>query len=80
VAARGLTNSAGYQIKGVIENNSGTTTLVGSATTTTLGEDVASWNAIASASNTNSALVINVTGDASTNRWVATVRTTEVKF
>jgi len=80
VVARGGTNSAGYQVKGVIENNSGTTALVGSATTTTLGEDVSSWNATALADNTFDALVISVTGDASTNRWVATVRTTEVKF
>ena len=80
VVARGGTNSAGYQVKGVIENNSGTTALVGSATTTTLGEDISSWNATALADNTFDALVISVTNDASTNRWVATVRTTEVKF
>jgi hypothetical protein len=71
--------SAGYQIKGLIENVNGTTAFVGSPTVTVLGEDVAAWSAVAAADNTNDGLVILVTGAASTNiRWVASVRTVEV--
>ena len=66
-------NSAGYKITGVIKNGSGVTALVGSATTTVIAEDVGSWDAVASADNTNDALAIKVTGDNSTIRWVATV-------
>ena len=80
VAARGSTNSAGYEIKGVIRNNSGTTSLVGSAPTTTLGEDVAAWNVVASADDANDALVIKATVNTTNSvHWVATVHTTEVK-
>jgi hypothetical protein len=80
VVARGTTggNTAGYQVAGVIENNGGTTSLVGSASKTVLGEDVPAWDITVSADDTNDALVINATGDNSTIRWVATVRTAEV--
>ena len=64
---------------GVIENVSGTTALVGTLTKITLGEDAPAWDANAEADNTNDALVIKVSGAASTTiRWVATVRTAEV--
>ncbi len=74
-------NSAAYQIRGAIKNNSGTTSIVGSPTFTLLAEDVASWDASAVADNANDALVVKVTGAAATSiRWVATVRTSEVTF
>jgi hypothetical protein len=74
-------SSAGYKIEGVIQNNSGTTSIVGTAPTTVLAEAVAAWDAVVQADNTNDALVLKVTGAASTNiRWVATVRTTEVSY
>jgi hypothetical protein len=80
VSARSSTgNSAGYRILGVIENNGGTTAIVGSAPTTTIAEDISTWDVAVSADNTADALVIKVTGDATNVRWVATVRTTEVK-
>lgn len=80
IAARSTTgSSAGYQIYGVIENVSGTTALIGAITKTVLGEDVAAWDATTEADDTNDALVIKVTGAASTTiRWVTTVRTAEV--
>jgi hypothetical protein len=80
VVARSTTggNTAGYQVLGVIENNGGTTSLVGSASKTVLGEDVPAWDITVSADDTNDALVIKATGDNSTIRWVATVRTAEV--
>jgi hypothetical protein len=72
-------DSAHYQIVGGIKNDSGTTVFVGTPVKTVLGEDVAGWDVTVSADDTNDALVIKVTGDSSTIRWVATVRTVEVK-
>ena len=71
--------SAGYQIRGLIENNAGTITVVRTATPIT--EDDATWNADVDPtdSNTYDALVIKVTGaPTATVRWVASVRTAEV--
>lgn len=67
--------SAGWEIKGVIDNNAGTTALVGSATVTALGDDSSgTWLVSVEADNTNDALVIKVTGEAGkTIRWGATV-------
>jgi hypothetical protein len=66
--------SAGYKIEGVIDNNAGTTALVGTPTVTVLGEDTAAWDVVAEADNTNDALVFKVTGEASkTIRWGAVV-------
>ncbi len=74
-------NSAGYQIRGVIKNNAGTTALVGTPNLLVLGEDVAAWDATAAADNANDALVVRVTGAAATTiRWIATVRTVEVTY
>jgi len=74
-------NSAACQIRGGIKNNSGTTSIVGLTTFTLLAEDVAGWDASVVADNTNDALVVKVTGAAATSmRWVATVRTSEVTF
>jgi len=75
----GGATSAGYQIRGVIENNAGTITVV--RTVTAITEDDATWNADVDPtdSNTYDALVIKVTGAlAATVRWVASVRTAEV--
>jgi hypothetical protein len=74
-------NSAGYQIRGVIKNIGGTTSLVGSLTKTVLAEDVSAWDATVAADDTNDALSVRVTGAAGTNiRWVANVRTVEVTY
>ena len=70
--------SAAYMIEGAIDNNAGTTALVGTITKTAW-EDQAAWDATAEADNTNDALVIKVTGEASkTIRWVAKVEIVQV--
>ena len=80
VVARSSGNtSAAYLIKGAIDNNSGTTSFLNAPIVEVLGEDVSAWDATVQADDTNDALVLKVTGAASTTiRWVATVRTTEV--
>jgi hypothetical protein len=71
--------SAAYKIEGVIDNNAGTTALVGSIVVTVLAEDTVAWDATAEADNTNDALVFKVTGEnAKTIRWVGTVNLTKV--
>ena len=69
--------SAGYTFFGVIDNNAGTTALVGSlGTVTTIGEDVVGWDVTATADDTNDGINILVTGAASDAvQWVARVET-----
>lgn len=70
--------SAGYLITGVIDNNAGTTALVGSVTTTTVGEDVAGWDVTATADDTNDGINILVTGAVGDAvQWVARVEVVE---
>jgi len=80
VIARSSGNtSAAYLIKGALDNNGGTTSFLNAPIVEVLGEDVSAWDATVQADDTNDALVLKVTGAASTTiRWVATVRTTEV--
>ena len=82
VAARSSTGqSAGYQIRGVIKNIGGATSLVGVPLVTLLGEDVAGWDVAVKANDQFDFLQVEVTGAAATTiRWIATVRTAEVKF
>lgn len=71
--------SAGYTVDGVIDNNAGTTALVGTITKTVVAEDTAAWDVDVQADDTNDALVVKVTGEAAkTIRWVCTVWTSEV--
>lgn len=73
--------TAGYQLRGVIKNVGGTTSLVGAVTKNVLGEDDSSWDVTARADNPASALVVEATGAAFTTiRWVATVRIVKVQF
>ena len=70
VAARSTTESAGYKIEGVIKNDAGTTSLVGTAVKTVFGEDDSAWDITVEADDTNDALVFKVTGDsADTVNW-----------
>ena len=83
ISARSTTGlSAGYSIRGVIENVGGVTTMLLPAAApplkVILGEDVAGWDANVVADDVNDALVIYVQGDQSDIRWVAQVRTTQV--
>lgn len=75
-------SGAGYRITGVIKHNAlGLTTFIGTPTVTTLGEQIAGWDAAVEADDVNDALVIRVTGASGVNvRWVASVRTVEVIF
>lgn len=78
-------NTKGWTIEGVIKRGvlAATTTLVGSATVTSSYADAgaAAWTIAVTADTTNGCLKIEVTGAAATTiRWVATVRTTEVTF
>lgn len=76
-----VNTSAGYRIRGLIENADGVTTFVGTPVVTILGEDVAAWTAAVSADDVNDALDIVVTGAANTTiRWVATVNAAEVAW
>lgn len=72
--------SAGYSFFGVIDNNAGTTALVGSlSAVTTIGEDVAGWDVTATADDTNDGINILVTGAVGDAvRWVARVEIVEV--
>lgn len=72
----GTTSSAGWQISGTIKNVSGTVSLVGTPTVTSIGADAgaAAWAVAVAADNTNKCLQINVTGAAATTiNWVAFV-------
>ena len=70
---------ASWKIEGLLVNDGGTTTLANSATTVISNAD--GWGMALSADNTNNALAITVTGEASHNiRWVANIRTTEVTY
>ena len=70
---------ASWKIEGLLVNDGGTTSLVNSATTVISNAD--GWGMALSADNTNNALAITCTGEASHNiRWVANIRTTEVTY
>jgi len=68
-----------WEIKGLLVNDGGTTTVPNSAITVI--HNASSWGLALSADNTNNALTVQVTGEASHNiRWVANVQTSEVTF
>jgi len=72
-------NAAAWEVKGLIVNQGGTTTLTNSATTVI--SNTPSWGMALSADDTNDALAITVTGAASTIiRWVANIQTSEVSI
>jgi hypothetical protein len=70
--------SAGYHIRGVVENVGGTVSIIGTPLKTVLGEDDPNWDV--QALTGFGALVIQVQGNGETIRWVATVRTVEVSW
>ncbi len=70
--------SAGYTIVGVIDNNAGTTALVGSVAAVTVGEDVAGWDVDATADDTNDSINVLVTGAlGDAVQWVARAEVVE---
>jgi hypothetical protein len=73
-------NAAAWEIKGLIANNGGTTTLIASSVTAI--DNTPSWGGPAlTADNTNDWLAITCTGAASTSiRWSCTLNTSEVIY
>ncbi len=71
--------AAGYEIKGLIKNSGGNTTLVGTLWIWSREDDLA-WDVNVTADDVNDALSIQVKGNGETIRWVAMVRTTEVEW
>jgi hypothetical protein len=70
--------SAAYLLQGCIDNNAGTTALVGSLNKVVLAEDTAAWDVDVQADNTNDALIVLVTGEnTKTIRWTALVTIVE---
>lgn len=71
--------SAFYRFEGCIDNNAGTTALVGSVVAATPIEDTSAWACAVTADNTNDALIITATGEnAKTINWVARVHIVQV--
>ena len=71
--------SAAYLLVGAIDNNAGTTALVGTISKTVIGEDTAAWDVTATADDANDGINILVTGEAAkTIRWVARTEIVEV--
>lgn len=71
--------SAAYKIEGCIDNNAGTTGLVGSTTDTVIAEDTVGWSTRVVASNGTDSLQWYVTGVSSSEiRWVARIDLVEV--
>tara|TARA_R110001592_G_scaffold273237_3_gene540102 strand:- start:1076 stop:2242 length:1167 start_codon:yes stop_codon:yes gene_type:complete len=75
----GAADQGGWEIRGLLKNDGGTTTLVNSEVKTFA--DGNGWSIVLSADNTNNALKVQCTGEASHNiRWVANIQTSEVTY
>jgi len=75
----GAQDQGGWEIKGLLKNDGGTTTLVSSNIQTFA--DGNGWTVVLTADNTNNALAITCTGEAAHNiRWVANISTSEVTY
>ena len=75
----GAQDQGGWEIKGLLKNDGGTTTLVSSNIQTFA--DGNGWVVALTADNTNNALAITCTGEAAHNiRWVANIQTSEVTY
>lgn len=71
--------SAGWQLKGVADNFSGTTADVGTVYEVAVARDDTNWAVDALAGDTEDAIVVTVTGAAGkTIKWMAVVKTMEV--
>ncbi len=74
----GTTNGAGYEIKGLVTNNNGTATFIGTPSVTILGESNTAYDARVTVSNSN--LIVQVLGAGDALRWVARIETAEVTW
>jgi len=71
----------GWEIKGMLVNDGGTTSLALGNVSDMAANNASSWAVALSADDTNNALKIQVTGEAAHNiRWVANVQTAEVTY
>lgn len=80
---QGCVKSFGFHIRGVIKNDGGSTSLLNSTITTEFDGDDTDFDAQVVADDTNDCLTIQVkdsTSGGDTVRWVATVRTAEIKY
>jgi hypothetical protein len=70
---------AGYVIRGVITNDSGSTTLLTSPVEEIIGESTSAWYALLSADDANDSLSVKVSGEnGKTIKWTAFVNLTLV--
>jgi len=70
--------SAAYEFKGCVDNNSGTTALVGSVTKNVIAEDTVAWDVDITADDTSDVIQITFTGEnAKTIKWTASVEIVE---
>jgi hypothetical protein len=81
----GAGDTKGWYVEGVIKRgaSAASTALVGTPTATSLYADTgaATWSIAVTADTTNGGLAITVTGAAATTiRWVAQIRTTEMTY
>jgi len=75
----GVQSVAGWEIKGLLQNDGGTTTLVNSAITVI--NNASNWGLALTANNTLDCMAITVTGEASHNiRWLASINTSEITY
>lgn len=73
--------AAGYEVKGVIWNNAGTTSFLGTPTVTVLAESVVGWDLQLVADDTNDSLNINVIGEVGkTIAWGGCIQLMKVKY
>jgi hypothetical protein len=75
-------HTAGFQIKGLIKNVAGVTTLVGTPSVISMGADTAAqnWTVAVEADDAQDALVFKVAGSPSLTAWVGSVRTSELNL
>ncbi|MFN4294934.1 MAG: hypothetical protein ACK4JD_12475 [Thermoflexales bacterium] len=72
-------NSAGYRISGVVEDFGGTTAYVGAASVDLVGEDDSNWDVAVTPDSIDASLRITALSPGSSARWIAVVRTVELK-
>lgn len=73
---------AGYRVEGAVrkDTTAGSTTIIGTASKSILGETNVGWDVVVDADTTNGSLRVTVTGEAAkTIQWVATIQTSEVR-
>ncbi len=71
--------SAGYRISGVVEDFGGTTAYVGFASVDLVREDDGSWDVAVTPDSSDASLRITALSPGSPARWIAVVRTVELK-